>query len=117
MEIKKLQKRKNFLALKDNGMSVKAPAFFVVLGDGEGAVRCGVTASKKIGNAVKRGRAKRRMRAVFDAVVRLNGACTVLKPFDMNLIARAYVLNRSFNRMVKELEKVLEEAGCVSFDS
>ena len=75
----------------------------------KGSIRFGVTASKRIGNAVKRARAKRRMRAVFDAVVRLNPEYQAPYGYDVNLIARNYVLDRHFDRMVKELNKALKE--------
>lgn len=110
MKIEKLKKRSDFVRLSARKDGVKTPAFVVLLEKNDSdTVRFGVTASKRTGNAVVRARAKRRMRAVFDKVVRLNPDFEYSSGFDMNLIARRFVLDRKFDRMVKELSKALEE--------
>jgi ribonuclease P protein component len=66
-------------------------------------VRVGFTASRKVGNAVVRNRAKRRLRAA--AAQRLSDAG---KPgTDYVLIARAATADRAFAALVEDLEMAL----------
>ena len=69
----------------------------------EAAVRVGFTASRKVGNAVARNRAKRRLRAVSDAVLPRAG-----KPgTDYVLIARQGTLVRPYPGLLGDLEAAL----------
>ena len=60
-----------------------------------GTLRVGFTASKKIGNAVARNRAKRRLRAAASALLPLSGRAG----HDYVLVARAGILVRDFRRL------------------
>lgn len=73
-------------------------------------VRVGFTASKKVGNAVCRASAKRRLRAVVDTLVRLNPdfSCS---PCSFVLIARKAVLTCDAEKMEKDLSTALQEMG------
>ena len=70
----------------------------------EGAVRVGFTVSKKVGNAVQRNRAKRRLRAVADMVFAKHavGHC------DFVVIGRAATIKRSFDSLVGDLQTGLK---------
>ena len=71
-----------------------------------GSVPCriGFTATKKIGNAVARNRAKRRMRATADAMLPLHG-----RPgFDYVLVGRAMTRDRAFDALCDDLQKALD---------
>lgn len=105
-----IRKRQEFLALGNNCQRFALPAMVVLSGNSpaQGQVRVGFTASKKVGNAIKRVKAKRRMRAVFDEVVRLNPAFNAAG-LSLNFIARPYVMTRDFQKMVNELRDVLEK--------
>jgi ribonuclease P protein component len=70
--------------------------------DGE-AVRVGFTASRKVGNAVVRNRAKRRLRAVAAEVLARHGR----KGTDYVLIARAGAGERPYAELVGDLEAAL----------
>ena len=71
-----------------------------------GHLRVGCTASRKIGGAVERNRAKRRLRAAAAAVLPLSGR----ERTDYVLIARPATLNRPFNGLLEDLAAVLAAA-------
>jgi ribonuclease P protein component len=65
--------------------------------------RFGFTASKILGNAVLRNRARRRLKEA----VRLVGAAHAKEGYDYVLIARAGTLQRHFTDLTKDLERAL----------
>ncbi len=69
-------------------------------------VRLGFTASKKIGNAVARNRAKRRLRAAARAVLPLLGR----EGNDYVLVARQATLTREFDGLTADLAEALQAA-------
>jgi ribonuclease P protein component len=71
-----------------------------------GHLRVGFTASRKIGGAVERNRAKRRLRAVAAAVLPLSGQ----ERTDYVLVARPATLNRPFDDLLKDLAAALAAA-------
>jgi ribonuclease P protein component len=71
------------------------------------AVRVGFTASRRVGNAVTRNRAKRRLRAAADAVLAERGRPGV----DYVLIARAATAGRPYAALVADLEGALRRLG------
>ena len=108
----RLKKRTEFLTVQKQGQAVKLPAFVVLYKPSASHVnRVGFTATKRIiGNAVRRNRAKRRMRSLVE--ITLKKAClTQNQPVDMVLIARSYILQRNFDTMAQELTKALIEQG------
>jgi ribonuclease P protein component len=75
--------------------------------DQGGASRVGFTASRKVGGAVARNRAKRRLRAAADQVITAHGKYG----YDFVLIARAGTAGRSFPALLKDLEAALKRVG------
>lgn len=63
----RVRKRAEYLSIQERGARVSTPRFVLILSAREGAVeaRLGVTASRKVGNAVVRARAKRLVREAF----------------------------------------------------
>jgi len=75
-----------------------------------GACRVGFTASRKIGSAVKRNRAKRRLRAAAAAILPLLGR----QGHDYVLVAKAATLSRPYAALVADLTKALTAAHAAS---
>ena len=72
-----------------------------------GPPRVGFTASRKVGSAVARNRARRRLRAVADQVLQE----TAETGTDYVLIARAGTLTRSYGDLVADLETALKRVS------
>jgi len=96
-----LPSRADFLRVTHHHKKHVTPGFILQVHhrDDKDPARVGFTASKKVGNAVKRNKAKRRLREL---------ARLTLKPLarpgtDYVLIARAATLNRPFNRLQEDL--------------
>jgi ribonuclease P protein component len=70
------------------------------------ACRVGFTASRKVGSAVVRNRAKRRLRAAAAAILPLLGRSS----HDYVLIAKAATLSRPYAALVADLTKALSGA-------
>ena len=68
--------------------------------------RVGFTATKKLGDAVTRNRAKRRLRAAAQALLPLYG----LKGHDYVLVARAGTLTRDYPGLLDDLKAALAQA-------
>jgi ribonuclease P protein component len=70
-ELPRLKRRREFLAVAGSGERAVAPGLILQAGrptDGN-QLRVGFTASRKVGNAVARNRARRRLRAASEAVL------------------------------------------------
>jgi len=111
-----LKKRSDFLRLS-RAKRYATPAFVLQLQHNEDAddarkpntMRVGYTCSKKVGNAVRRNRAKRRLRAMARLVLPRHG-----RPgWDYVLIGRANTTaNNSFQEMCDDLRRILvQERG------
>ena len=72
----------------------------------DGRYRIGFTASRKVGDAVRRNRAKRRLRAAARAILPHHG----LERTDYVLIARPDTLTRPFGDLLKDLAQLLAAA-------
>lgn len=102
----RLKKRSEFLAVAATGRRWIAPAFVLQTGPRIGdrlsaraEIGLGFTATKRLGNAVARNRAKRRLR---EAARRL--APSAAPGHDYVLIARADVLTCAFQTLLGDLE-------------
>lgn len=81
--------------------------------EGIAPARVGFTASAKVGNAVVRNRARRRLRAAAASVLPLHAA----PAHDYVLIARAGTLQRRFADLVADLEAGLKRLGLYREDA
>ena len=68
--------------------------------------RVGFTASKKVGNAVVRNRARRRLKSVVNDVL----TSSEEQPLDLVLIGRASTLKRSYDELLSDLRFALKSA-------
>ncbi|HIJ37610.1 MAG TPA: ribonuclease P protein component [Rhodospirillaceae bacterium] len=71
------------------------------------ATRIGFTSSKKVGNAVARNRARRRLRAVAAQILPLEASVG----FDYVLIARKETLTRPFSLLLQDLQTALKRVA------
>lgn len=118
MRLARLTQRKQFLAAAELGRRFRSSAFTVQVldaplreADGSDArepegLRLGLTASRKVGNAVKRNRIRRRLRvAAAEALAAQAG-----RPCDVVIVARPETLTAGFRTLVGELSVAIERA-------
>ncbi len=108
-----LQDRSDFLRAAGKGVRKGTPAFLIQAisratsesGEPEStSLRVGFTATRKLGNAVIRNRAKRRLRAAADVAL----TDFASKSADLVLIARPDALSRTFTHMTDDLRRAAE---------
>ena len=68
-----------------------------------GPARIGFTTSKKVGNAVRRNRARRRLRALADSVL----SPLAKSGYDYVLIGRSTTVDRNYDDLIHDLEAAL----------
>ena len=109
MRIATLKKRSDFLRVRAAARRWAAPGLVLQAATApaaeseEGQVRVGYTASRRIGNAVARNRAKRRLRAAVAHVMPASAQCGC----DYVVIARAATLTRPFVALAGDLAAAL----------
>ena len=98
-----LRKRAEFLAVAASGAKWVAPGFILQIGalhPSSPAIRYGLTASRKVGNAVTRNRARRRLRALAAEIL-----THALPEHDYVLIARIATPTAAFDALRQDLVK------------
>lgn len=91
-----LKNRGDFLRARHGQKFVSASLIVQKIKNDLEITRVGFTASKKVGNAVARNRAKRRMRSLVEEMSLVVG-------FDYVLIARKGILDVDWNDLIKEI--------------
>ncbi len=101
----RLTRRREFLRVAGRGRKAARPSLVLqALPQPGGAIRLGFTATKKIGNAVTRNRAKRRLREVARAVLPVEGR----EGWDYVLIGRPEVTAAlPFDQLLSDLRHAL----------
>jgi ribonuclease P protein component len=113
MALERLKRRVDFLRIADGRRKWVTPGLILQMlarapgGDAGAAIRVGFTATRKIGNAVVRNRARRRLRAAAASVMARHAAAG----FDYVLIARAETPARPYAALVGDLEAALRRLG------
>jgi ribonuclease P protein component len=106
-----LKQRADFLRAAGSGLKRVTPAFIlqaVQPNDGENG-RIGFTVSRKVGNAVIRNRARRRLRAVADLVIGTEMAGKI--SYDLVMIGRGDAVTRDFSAMAADLRHAIARVG------
>ena len=103
-----LARRADFLRVAASGLRRVTPAFILQAAP-RGAhptpfLRIGFTASRKVGNAVARNRAKRRLRALADREM-----ADLAPALDYVLVGRPEALSRNFAAMADDLRHALKK--------
>lgn len=110
----RLKRRAEFLRVAGAGRKSVTPGLILQVAPQLGtaspeghALRVGFTASRKVGIAVERNRARRRLRAAVQQVMPLHA----VPGRDYVLIARAGTAARPFAALLGDLEAALRQAG------
>ena len=108
-----LKRHKEFRYTYRVGRSMNTPLFTLVYAKSRReTVRIGFSVSKRVGNAVQRNRAKRRMRACITPMVdRLKGGCNII------LIAKPEVLEAPFAELTQQMQTLLHRSGVWESDT
>ncbi len=114
-KIARLKRRAEFLAVAASRRRSVMPGLILqaAWNAGAAAPRVGFTASKKVGIAVARNRARRRLRAAAERVIADHGA----PGHDFVLVARAGTLTRRFGDLLSDLETALKQVGAYRADA
>jgi len=111
IRISKLKKRQEFLIVSKEGRYVNCNNFILQfhkrpssIGSNKNLVRYGITASKKVGNAILRNKAKRRIRVLISEIF----PKFATKGFDYVIIAKNSLNKSNFFDLKIEVTKTLK---------
>jgi ribonuclease P protein component len=111
MRLARLKQRKQFLAAAEHGRRFRSSAFYAQVRDaaadeGQNGLRLGLTASRKVGNAVKRNRIRRRLRAAAEIAL----ASESSRACDVVIVARPETLTAKFETLITDLSVTIDRA-------
>ena len=107
MKYRAICKNKEFSRVYSRGKSYVTPLVVVyILKNRLGRTRIGLTATKKVGKAVARNRARRVMRAALAATLPRE-----VGGYDIILVARVRAVEAPYEKLDKTYRKLLHEAG------
>lgn len=106
--LERLKKRREFLRAASRGKRAARPGLVLqALAVPESSLKLGFTVTKKIGNAVIRNRARRRLKEA----ARLTLPGMALSGWDLVLIGRDATAERPFPLLIEDLRAALRQAG------
>jgi len=107
--VKRLIRRAEFLKVAEGRRKWVAPGLILQMAPQSpaGELRVGFTASRKVGNAVARNRARRRLRAASAELLPVHAA----EGHDYVLIARSGTLTRRYQALLADLAEGLQRLG------
>lgn len=103
----RLKRRREFVRASNRGRKAAVPGLVLQAVEregGEGDLRCGFTVSKRVGNAVRRNRARRRLRAIAAEIMPLRA----MPGFDYVLIGRGTTPDRPYDALRRDLVAALK---------
>ena len=104
----RLKKRRDFLRVASRGKRAARPGLVLQAAAGDpGSLRIGFTVTKKVGNAVVRNRARRRLKEA----ARLTLPTLDAAGWDLVLIGRDGTGRRDFAKLMADLRGALRQAG------
>ena len=106
----RLLKRSEYLRVKQRGTSVAKPGLVIqaALGTNDSSFpypRVGFTVSKRVGNAVKRNRARRRLKSIASDVLPKEG----FQAWDYVFIGRLVTLDRPYDLLLEDARAALRK--------
>ena len=112
---KRLKYRRQFLHVARKGRKYATPGLVLQARKrsqldpeiGKEEIRIGYTVSRKVGKAVIRNRARRRLRAATEIVLKEHG----LGGYDYVVIGRAKTPSRQFGALIEDLDFALKKLG------
>lgn len=108
----RLKKRSDFLRVSKHARKFVAPGFVLLAAPGtdSGDVRLGFTVTRKMGNAVRRNRIRRRLREAS----RQAAPRTAAKGCDYVLIAREAAYGCAFEDLIRDMERAFRKMAAAS---
>ena len=104
----RIKKRRDFLRAASRGKRAARPGLVIqALATESGSLRLGFTVTKKVGNAVVRNRARRRLKEA----ARLTLPGLGVSGWDLVLIGRDATGARPFAQLIEDLRGALRQAG------
>ena len=102
---RRLRRRAEFQRVFDGGQRIRGRFLTVIVAPGEtsGAARLGLVASRKLGDAVRRNRAKRLIREIF----RLNPQPGDTRGVDIVVIPRVELFEAAYTTLVEDYRSAL----------
>ena len=108
----RLTRSSDFKRVKRQGKSYAHPLVVLVADQGlEDEVRIGVSAGRSVGNAVKRNRAKRQMRASLSSLIE-----KVQPGWDLVFLARKPITEARFEEIIAAEKQLLKRAKIIRDD-
>ena len=120
VHVQRLLRRQYFLTLKTEGLRYVTQSFVLqsmnvphpnLTTTPQPGITVGFTTSGALGNAVHRNRARRRLKAAFDEVLRLNPKAQSLHDKFMVVVGKPKIFDIDYKYLVKDMTKALAEAG------
>ena len=115
VRVERLKDRSQFLKIAASGIKWVAPGLVMQVrslqgdSDSHNLIRIGFTTSKKVGNAVERNRARRRLRELAREIIPARS-----RPgYEYVLIGRKATINRAYDKLRLDLETALKRLKTV----